>query len=205
MNKHLQICVFSLSYCINITLMPLIKVILTVCHAYLADIYYLLCFFVMFGILISACCEKRWIKLREVSKNFCKSTIQLEKWFLIATKAQIKSEYRFFNATKPQINLFYGDLLLQKRKSTWKMVFHCYESANQVEKWFFTATKVQTKLKSGFLLLRKYKPTWITVFDCYESANQVEKWFCSMKKPLFFLNGRSRAWRNHYSFQTEVL
>ena len=41
-------------FCINVRLVSLIKVILTVCHASLADFYYLLYFFVMFRILISA-------------------------------------------------------------------------------------------------------------------------------------------------------
>lgn len=57
MNKHLQKCAFCLLFCINVRLLPLIKVILTVCHALLTDIHYMLCFFVILRCLLS-----EWIK-----------------------------------------------------------------------------------------------------------------------------------------------
>ncbi len=47
MNKHPLKQAFCLLFYTNVILLTLIKVILTVCHACLADFYYLLCFFDM--------------------------------------------------------------------------------------------------------------------------------------------------------------
>ena len=96
-------------------------------------------------------------------------------------------------------------LLLQKCKSNWITVFHCYKSANHFVLRRLTATKAQINLNNGFLLLQKCKPTWKTVSWCYKTINQLEYRFCITKRALFFLNRSCGAWRKHYFFLTEVL